>query len=65
MYFSDQEISNSGFYRPTDDEQKKFCNESEFKHCPRFVAYQAHRKLQANEQPRSIKAATETKQPLT
>ncbi len=35
--------SAAGYYKPTDEERKSFCNNSnEFRACPRFVAFQMH-----------------------
>ena len=35
--------SAAGYYKPTEEECKSFCNNSEkFKVCPRFTAYQMH-----------------------
>ena len=34
---------STGFYTPTEDEQKKFCvNPSEWTSCPRFQVYREH-----------------------
>jgi hypothetical protein len=36
---------STGFYKPTEEEQKNYCQAYTFNTCPRFKAYQDHLKF--------------------